>query len=77
LDLFEFLSSSTVSLHGFFNNFADRAGVVDQRLLFEVSDCVTRRDDSFAVEIFVDAREDSQQRRLSGTVEPMTPIFAP
>ena len=71
---FAFISSNSFSklnslLYGFFDDFAHRARIVDQRFLFEIADGEARRDDGLAVKVFVDAREDAQQRRLARAIE--------
>ena len=57
VDLFKLFQQIDGFLHGFFDNFAHGARVVDQRFLFEITDGEARRDDGFAVEVFIDAGE--------------------
>jgi hypothetical protein len=69
VDLFKLFQQIDGFLHGLFDDFAHGARVVDQRFLFEIADGVAGRDHRLAVDLFVDAREDAQQRRLARAVE--------
>ena len=57
VDLFKLFQQIDSFLHGFFDDFAHGARIVDQRFLFEITDGVARRDDRLAVDLFVDAGE--------------------
>ena len=64
-------------LRPLFNDLAHGFLRVEHRLLGEIIDGETFREDGFAVKFLVDAGEDAQQRTLARAVEPQHPDLGP
>ncbi len=56
VDFFEFFEQIDGLLDGFFDNFAHRARIIDQRFLFQIADAVTRRENGRAINFLVHCR---------------------